>query len=151
MHFPDTPYLYILSYVFHTNCFCQLLFFFRWLIFLVYYVFELKTLITLILLIWVFIFLAASFDNIWNSMEYVINLDNIWRHLSKTFDIWVERWLTIFNDNLAIFYDRNVHTGARKLSFEKLFYSIQFKNGWLATSDLLICLHNQLSSIITFY
>ena len=33
--------------------------------------------------------------------------------ISKT---WVERYLTIFNDNLAIFDDRNVHTGARKLS-----------------------------------
>ena len=32
------------------------------------------------------------------------------------FDIGVERYLTIFNDNLAIFNDRNVHTGVRKLS-----------------------------------
>ena len=31
-------------------------------------------------------------------MEYVINIDDIWRHSSKTFDIWVERYLTIFND-----------------------------------------------------
>ena len=63
-----------------------------------------------------FISLAASFDNIWNSIEYVINLDNIWQYLSKTFDIWFERYLTIFNDNLAIFGGRNVHTGATKLS-----------------------------------
>ena len=135
MHFPDTPYLYIPSYVFHTNCFCQLLFFFRWLIFL-----SLLFLNWKLSLHW---FCSSEFlYNIWNSMEYVINLDDIGRHLSKTIDIWVERCLTIFNDNLAIFYDRNVHTGARKLSFEKPFYSIQFKNGWLATSDLLICLHN---------
>ena len=38
------------------------------------------------------------------------------RALSKTFDICVERYLTIFNDNLAIFDDRNVHTRARKLT-----------------------------------
>ena len=63
---------------------------------------------------WVFILLAASFDNIWNSIECVINLDDIWRYQKP--DIWVERYLTIFNGNLAIFYDRNVHTGARKLS-----------------------------------
>ena len=66
-------------------------------------------LITSVLLTWVVILLAVSFDNIWNSMEYVINLDNIWRYLSKTFDIWVERYLAISND-------RNVHTGATKLS-----------------------------------
>ena len=47
-----------------------------------HYVFKLKTLITLILLIWVFILLAASFDNIWNSIECVINLDDIWRYLT---------------------------------------------------------------------
>ena len=84
--------------------------------FLIYYIFKLKTLITLVLLIWGFLLLAASFDIIWNCMEYVINLDDIWRYLSKTFDIWVERYLTIFNDNLAIFDNRNVHTGTRKLS-----------------------------------
>ena len=36
---------------------------------------------------------------------------------------------------------------------EKLFYSIQYKNGCLTASNLLICLYNQLSSIhsiITF-
>ena len=38
------------------------------------------------------------------------------RALSKTFDICVERYLTIFNNNLAIFDDRNVHTRARKLT-----------------------------------
>ena len=38
------------------------------------------------------------------------------RALSKTFDICVERYLTIFNDNLAIFDDRNVHIRARKLT-----------------------------------
>ena len=54
------------------------------------------------MLIWVFILLAASFDNIWNFIEYVINLGDISRDLSKTFDIWVERHLTIFNDNLVI-------------------------------------------------
>ena len=37
------------------------------------------------------------------------------QYLSKTFDIWVERYLVIFNDNLAIFDDWNAHTGARKL------------------------------------
>ena len=47
------------------------------------------------MLTWVFILQAASFDNIWNSIECVINLDDIWRYLSKTFDIWVERYLTI--------------------------------------------------------
>ena len=62
-----------------------------------------------------FILLAVSFDNILNSIECVINLEDIWRYLSKIFDIWVERYLTIFNDNLAIFNDRNVHTGAGKL------------------------------------
>ena len=61
---------------------------------------------------WVFILLAASFYNIWNSIECVINLDDIYQKP----DIWVERYLTIFNGNLAIFDDRNVHTGARKLS-----------------------------------
>ena len=76
-------------------------------------------LITLALLTYVVALLAASFDNIWNSMEYVINLDDIWRYLSKTFDIWVERYLTIFNDNLAIFDNRNVHTGAKKLSSKR--------------------------------
>ena len=44
------------------------------------------------MLIWVFILLAAFFDNIWNSIEHVINLDDIWRFLSKTFDIWVDFW-----------------------------------------------------------
>ena len=34
VHFLPTPYLYIPSYVFHTNCFYQLLFFLRWLIYL---------------------------------------------------------------------------------------------------------------------
>ena len=63
--------------------------------FLAYYVFKLKTLITLILLVWVFILLAASFDNIWNSIEYVVNLYDIWQYLSKTFDIWVEQYLMI--------------------------------------------------------
>ena len=63
-----------------------------------------------------FISLTASFDNIWNSIEYVLNLDDIWRYLSKNFDIWVERYLTIFNDNLSIFDDKNVQTWARKLS-----------------------------------
>ena len=58
-------------------------------------------LITLVLLTWAVILLAAFFDNIWNSMEYVINLDNIWRYLSKTFDIWVERYLGIFNDSFG--------------------------------------------------
>ena len=58
-------------------------------------------LITLVLLTWVVILLAAFFDTIWNSMEYVINLDDIWRYLSKTFDIWVERYLVIFNDNFG--------------------------------------------------
>ena len=72
-------------------------------------------LITLVLLTWIVILLAASFDNIWNSMEYVINLDDIWRYLSETSDIWVEQYLPIINDNLAIFDDRNVHTEARKL------------------------------------
>ena len=37
-------------------------------------------------------------------------------YFSKTFDIWVEQYLVIFNDNLAIFDNRNAHTGARKLS-----------------------------------
>ena len=73
-------------------------------------------LITLVLLTCIVILLAASFDNFWNSVEYVINLDDIWEYLSKTFDIWVERYLVIFNGNLAIFDDRNVHTEARKLS-----------------------------------
>ena len=40
-------------------------------------------LITLVLLRWAVILLAAFFDNIWNSMEYVINLDDIWRYLQK--------------------------------------------------------------------
>ena len=84
--------------------------------FLIYCVFKQKTLITLVLLTWSFLLLAASFHIIGNSIEYVINLDNIWRYLSKTFDTWVERYLTIFHDNLAIFDDRNVHTGTRKLS-----------------------------------
>ena len=61
-----------------------------------------------------FILLAVSFDIIWNSMEYLKNLDNILQYLSKTFDIWVEHYLTIFNNNLAIFDDRNVHTRTRK-------------------------------------
>ena len=58
-------------------------------------------LITLVLLTWAVILLAAFFDNIWNSMEYVINLNNIWRYLSKTFDIWVEWYLGIFNDSFG--------------------------------------------------
>ena len=58
-----------------------------------------KTLIKLVLLLTSFFtLLAASFDITWNSIEYVINIDDIWRYLSKTFDIWVERYLTIFND-----------------------------------------------------
>ena len=73
-------------------------------------------LLTLDLLTWVVILLAASFDNIRNSTEYVINLDDIWLYLSKTFDIWVQWYLVIFNDNLAIFDNRNVLTRARKLS-----------------------------------
>ena len=105
--------LCIPSHFLHTNCFYQLLFFLNW---IVYYVFKLKTLIALVLLTWGFLLLTASFDVIWNSIEYVINLGDIWRYLSKTFDIWVERYLTIFNDDLAIFGDRNVHTWTRKLS-----------------------------------
>ena len=125
MHFPHTLSLYsflrfsyklllpVALFLQVINFFCQT-FSFLCHKYLVYYVFKLKTPITLILLIWVFILLAASFDNIWNSIEYVINLDDIWRYLSKTFDIWVERYLTIFNDNLAISDNRNLHTGARK-------------------------------------
>ena len=70
-----------------------------WLIFnTIFFNWKLRT---LALLTWAVILLAAFFDNIWNSMEYVINLDNIWRYLSKTFDIWVERYLGIFNDSFG--------------------------------------------------
>ena len=31
--------------------------------------------------------LAKSFDNMWSSIELVINSDDTWRQLSKTFDI----------------------------------------------------------------
>ena len=70
-----------------------------WLIFnTIFFNWKLRT---LALLTWAVILLAAFFDNIWNSMEYVINLDNIWRYLSKTFDIWVERYLGIFNNSFG--------------------------------------------------
>ena len=53
---------------------------------------------------WVFILLTSDIFW-WHLKHYSIRLyDNIWRYLSKTFDIGVERYLTIFdlNDNLAI-------------------------------------------------
>ena len=131
MHFPHAPpYIYVFSYFFFmraTSASCSVSTIYKfflsdillsaWLIFNT--MFLNWKLITLVLLTWFGILRVASFDNIWNSMEYVINLDDIWRYLSKTFDIWVERYLTIFNDNLAIFDDRNVHTGARKLSLKR--------------------------------
>ena len=124
MHFPDTPsYLYVSSYFFSWELLLPVALFpqlinFSCILLSVWLIFNTMflnwKLITLVLLTWVVILLAESFDNFWNSMEYVINLDDIWRYLWKTFEIWVERYLAIFNDNLAIFDDRNVHTGARK-------------------------------------
>ena len=39
-------------------------------------------------------------DNIWILIELVINPDDIWRWLSKIFDVWVEQYLAILNDIL---------------------------------------------------
>ena len=41
----------------------------------------------LILLTLVFNLLMFFFNNIWNFIEHIIELDDIWRYLSKTFDI----------------------------------------------------------------
>ena len=119
MHFPHAPpYIYVFSYFFFmraTSASCSVSTIYKfflsdillsaWLIFNT--MFLNWKLITLVLLSWVVILLAVPFDNIWNSMEYVViyvmeYLDDTWRYLSKTIDIWVERYLVIFNDNLAI-------------------------------------------------
>ena len=119
MHFPHAPpYIYVFSYFFFmraTSASCSVSTIYKfflsdillsaWLIFNT--MFLNWKLITLVLLTWVVILLAVPFDNIWNSMEYVViyvmeYLDDTWRYLSKTIDIWVERYLVIFNDNLAI-------------------------------------------------
>ena len=102
MHLPHAPsYLYVSSYFFFlrtVSASCSVSTSYKfflsdillsvWLIFNT--IFLNWKLVTIALLTWVVILLAASFDNIWNSMEHVINLDGIWRYLSKTFDIWVE-------------------------------------------------------------
>ena len=46
----------------------------------------------------IFVLLAMFFDKIWNSMEQFVNLDDNWRKLLKTFDIWVELYLILFVD-----------------------------------------------------
>ena len=95
MHFPHTPsYLYVSSYFFSWELLLPVALFpqlinFSCILLSVWLIFNTMflnwKLITLVLLTWVVILLAASFDNIWNSMEYVINLDDIWRYLSKKF------------------------------------------------------------------